>query len=194
MVSISLSALIGQKLRKFLSKDYRDGYLETHVRSGIAYQIRALREKVNLTQSQFAGVTGKKQSSISRLEDTEYGRLSVQTLLDIATALNVGLLVRFVDYPQFLKITGDMSPQALAPDDIFESQAKVAGAEQAMLLSRLFSAQPTFVNQDASEQGEEDRPFKGFFEREKGARRTPQIPPIWDTWTSQPTPGDSRAH
>jgi transcriptional regulator with XRE-family HTH domain len=124
MILAKLRTALDQQLSRFLNKDYRDGYLETHVRSGIAHQIRALRVKDELSQEDFAIATGKKQSTISRLENTEYGKVSVQTLLDIATARNVALLVRFVDYPQFLRITSDMSERALAPETVYESQAR----------------------------------------------------------------------
>jgi len=109
------------KLAKFAKKEFRDGYLQTAVRGGIAYQIQALREKFNLTQTAFAEKLGKKQSVISRLEDSEYGKVSVQTLLDIASSLDVALLVRFVSYPEFLKNTKNMSDEALKPPTIFES-------------------------------------------------------------------------
>lgn len=124
MILQKLKSALGPSLRRFLSKDYRDGYLATHVRTGIALQIRALREKGELSQDDFATLTGKKQSTISRLEDTDYGRVSIQTLLDIASATGVALLVRFVDYPQFLRVTSDMSDRALAPDNIYESEER----------------------------------------------------------------------
>jgi transcriptional regulator with XRE-family HTH domain len=114
------------KLRKFLSKSYRDGYLESTVRIGIAYQIQALRAKFELSQSEFAEATGKKQSTISRLENPNYGKVSVQTLLEIAQAMDVALLVRFVDYPEFLKNAGKMSVAHLQPATVSESIASRA--------------------------------------------------------------------
>src|SRR3982750_3771680 len=86
------------EIQKFSDKLYRDGYLQTQVRSGIAYQIQALREKTGLNQTDFADKIGKKQSFVSRLESTEYGRVSVQTLLDIACKLDVALVVQFTTY------------------------------------------------------------------------------------------------
>lgn len=115
-----MNALLN-KLTKFARKEYRDGYMQTQVRGGIAYQIKALREKFGYSQTQFAETTGKKQSVISRLEDTEYGRVTVQTLLDIASSLNVALLVKFVSYPEFLNRNEDMSVAALQPETIDES-------------------------------------------------------------------------
>jgi transcriptional regulator with XRE-family HTH domain len=118
-----------QHLEKFASKKYRDGYLQSRVRGFIAYQIQALREKLGLTQAQFAELTGKKQSTISRLEDTEYGKVSVQTLLDIACATNVALVVKFDSYPEFLDQTRNMSVEALQPRTIQESLSEVQGRQ-----------------------------------------------------------------
>lgn len=111
-------------LHKFANKKYRDGFLQAQVRGRIAYQIQALRRKFGLTQSEFAERTGKKQSVISRLENTEYGKVSVQTLLDIAAGLNVALVVQFVSFPEFLKRSTDMSDAALQPETIDESLAR----------------------------------------------------------------------
>lgn len=109
------------ELVKFKNKSFRDGYLQTATRGGVAYQIQALREKFKLTQTAFAEKLGKRQSVVSRLENSEYGKVSVQTLLDVACALDVALLVRFVSYPEFLKRTKDMSISSLQPETIYES-------------------------------------------------------------------------
>ena len=117
-------------LEKFASKKYRDGYLQSRVRGFIAYQIQALREKLGLTQADFAALTGKKQSTISRLENTEYGKVSVQTLLDIASATNVALVVKFASYPEFLDQTRNMSVEALQPRTIQESLSEAQSSQQ----------------------------------------------------------------
>jgi transcriptional regulator with XRE-family HTH domain len=117
-------------LAKFDRKAYRDGYLQSKVRGMIAYQIQALREKVGLNQTDFAEKIGKTQSVVSRLEDTEYGRVSVQTLLDIACRLDVALIVKFASYPDFLFQTRDASATALQPQTIYESLAQSAKPAQ----------------------------------------------------------------
>lgn len=101
------------KVEQLKDKEYRDAYMADHVRVGIAYQIQALREQAGLTQAQFAELLGTRQSVISRLENTEYGKVSVQTLLDIASALDIALSVRFCDYREFLDNIADISPAAL---------------------------------------------------------------------------------
>jgi transcriptional regulator with XRE-family HTH domain len=117
-------------LTKFSRKSYRDGYLQTKVRGMIAYQIQALRERTGLSQIDFAKKIGKTQSVVSRLEDTEYGRVTVQTLLDIACALDVALVVKFASYPDFLSQTRDASAAALQPSTIQESLSQAQSSQQ----------------------------------------------------------------
>jgi transcriptional regulator with XRE-family HTH domain len=107
------------RLQKFLDGPYRASYLEAHVKGGIAYQIQALREKLGLNQTEFGVLIGKPQSVISRLESTEYGAVNVNTLLEIADRLKVGLQIRFCNFQNILD--SDTSPQALAVENIEET-------------------------------------------------------------------------
>ena len=102
-------------------KEYRDSYLESSVRAGIGYQVQAIREQRNLTQRDLASLTGTTQSSISRLEDEEYGRVSLQTLLSIAKATETALIVRFAPYDEFMRFAKNLSPAALQVPTISES-------------------------------------------------------------------------
>jgi transcriptional regulator with XRE-family HTH domain len=113
-------------LAKFAKKAYRDGYLETRVRNGVAAQVRALREKLGLSQTEFGKLVGKPQTVVSRLEDPDYGRVSIRSLLDVAEGANVALVIEFVSYPEFLARTGDGS--TTAPTTIDETLAGI-GAE-----------------------------------------------------------------
>lgn len=95
-------------------KEFRDAYVEGHVKSYVAYQLRAIRERLGLTQKALAARIGKPQSVVSRLENTEYGKVTVQTLLDIAHGLDVALVVKFASFPEFLATYDDLSASALA--------------------------------------------------------------------------------
>lgn len=92
---------------------FRHNYMSRHVRSFLAAQIRALRG--DLSQSAFGKKIGKPQSVVSRLEDEGYGKVNISTLLDIAEKLHVALVVRFVDYPTFLKLNSELSEERFAP-------------------------------------------------------------------------------
>jgi transcriptional regulator with XRE-family HTH domain len=84
-----------------------------HLKAYLADQIRGLRGA--LSQTEFGKLLGKPQSVISRLENENYGKVTVQTLLDIALKLDRGLIIRFVNFSTFLKATDDESISALVP-------------------------------------------------------------------------------
>lgn len=111
--------LVG-KFNKFKNKKYRHAYLKAHTRVGIASQIHLLRNKLNINQSQLAEIIGTKQSVISRLEDPDYGSVNLNTLLKIAEAFDVGLLVKFVTFGKFFRESQDVSPDAISVNNYTE--------------------------------------------------------------------------
>jgi transcriptional regulator with XRE-family HTH domain len=114
------------KLQKFLDDLYRVSYLDSHVKGSIAYQIQALRETEGLNQTQFGALIGKPQSVVSRLEDTEYGSVNVNTLLQIANRLKIGLDIRFCNFETILN--ADVSPAALTVEKINETIGRLLAA------------------------------------------------------------------
>jgi transcriptional regulator with XRE-family HTH domain len=82
------------------------------VKGGIAYQMQALREKESVTQAEFGRILGMPQTVISRLENTEYGSVNINTLLKVANALKIGLEVRFCNFEMILAT--DVSPAAMS--------------------------------------------------------------------------------
>jgi transcriptional regulator with XRE-family HTH domain len=106
-------------LEPFLDKAYRDAYLDGCVKGSIAYQIQALREKSGLSQKEFGEKIHKPQSVVSRLENTEYGAVSINTLLGVAKENDVALEVRFTNYVTMLST--EISPSSFKVDNIFET-------------------------------------------------------------------------
>jgi transcriptional regulator with XRE-family HTH domain len=94
---------------KLKNREYRDAFVAEGVKAWVARQIRTLREQRKLSQGDLGALCDKLQSAISRLEDPDYGQMSLQTLLELASAFDVALVVKFVDYPTFLRETKDMS-------------------------------------------------------------------------------------
>ena len=99
--------------KAFSDRGFRHGYMGRHIRAFLALQVQSLRGE--RTQKQFGDIIGKPQSVVSRLEKQADKHISIQTLIDIAAMLDVAVVIRFVDFPTFLKYTEDYSDEALAP-------------------------------------------------------------------------------
>lgn len=125
------SRRIARLAPKLGDEGYRHAYLAQQLRAFLANQIRSLRGE--RSQGAFGKLIGKPQSVVSRLENEMYEGIGLQTLIDIARKLDIALLVRFVDFPTFLKGTEDYSPRALAPDAYKQDaiDALVSGQETA---------------------------------------------------------------
>ncbi len=99
--------------QQFHDKEFRDSYVAAHTRRFLARQMRKFRG--DLSQTEFAEQLDKQQTIVSRLENPNYSGWTLGTLLEIASKLNVGVVVRFVDFPTFLKSTDDFSERAMHP-------------------------------------------------------------------------------
>src|SRR5919197_4806012 len=100
-------------LAKLKNKAYRVAFVVEHVKTSVPLQIHALREQFGWTQGQLAERAKTTQTVISRLEDPNYGNLSLNSLLKLAYAFDIGLLVKFVPFSRLLNEFQDLSPQAL---------------------------------------------------------------------------------
>jgi transcriptional regulator with XRE-family HTH domain len=110
-----------ERLAKQLrNKGFRHGYFVRQLKAFLATQIRSLRG--GLSQTEFGKLIDKPQSVVSRLEKQSYGKVSLQTLIDIAVKLDIALIVRFVNYASFVKLTEDFSESSVRPDPYADEQ------------------------------------------------------------------------
>ncbi len=100
---------------KFDDREFRHAFVAANVKRGIAYQLRALRNAEEMNQTQFGELIGKPQSVICRLENPHYGKVTVQTLIEIANDLDIGLMVKFVTHDRVLREVERLSQEELAP-------------------------------------------------------------------------------
>lgn len=102
--------------RKLRKTAYRHAMVDAEIRHGIADQIRAMRDRRGWSQQDLGVKLGKPQSAIARIERRareEYP--SMRTLLEIARAFDVGVLVRFVPFSEVVRRTLDDTEYEKAP-------------------------------------------------------------------------------
>jgi transcriptional regulator with XRE-family HTH domain len=93
-----------QLIREFRDKEYRDSFVAEHIYGRLALKIRALREARGLSQKELGDKIGVAQTWVSKLEDPNYGKLTLSTLLRLASAFDVGIEV---DFAPFRKVLDD---------------------------------------------------------------------------------------
>jgi|RhiMetdeSRZDD1v2_1073273.scaffolds.fasta_scaffold163961_4 transcriptional regulator with XRE-family HTH domain len=108
------------------NKKFRDAYVAEHVKTSVPIQIYVLREQRHWNQTQLAELAKTTQTVISRLEDQDYGRLSISSLLKLASAFDVALLVKFVPFTRLFEEFEDTSPEALAATSFTEELEDIA--------------------------------------------------------------------
>lgn len=101
-----------QLLRSLKDRDYRTAFVRERVRSSVALQIRALREQRNkMTQKQLGDAIGMAQTWVSKLENPEYGKMTVATLLRLVEAFDTDLEIKFRPFSQTLGALPTQGPE-----------------------------------------------------------------------------------
>jgi transcriptional regulator with XRE-family HTH domain len=119
---VSFLSRAGLVTKLLTNREFRDSYVYEHVRNGIPFQIRAIRKKRNWSQAQLANAAETSRTVITRIEDPNYGNLTLKTLYQIASAFDVALLVTFVPFSRLLREYEDVSPDALTAKDILNER------------------------------------------------------------------------
>jgi hypothetical protein len=73
----------------------------------------------------------KPRNVVSRLEDPNYGKFTLATLLEVAAAFGVGLLVKFVPFSRLVREYEDVSPAGLSARGITSTEEAAALSEWA---------------------------------------------------------------
>ena len=100
-------------INELRNKEYRDAFVSELIDTGIPFHIHALREQRSWTQKELGEHAGMAQETISRLEDPNYGQLSLTTLKRLASAFDIGLLVRFVPLSELVDWELHLTPDSL---------------------------------------------------------------------------------
>ncbi len=104
-----------QSFERIKDTQRRNKYLLNQIRMGLSFQMRALRQARQLTQSGLAELLHTKQTVISRIENHKADKLSIPTLLKMAEVFDVGLVVRFESIDAIVDWYDNLTPNKLAP-------------------------------------------------------------------------------
>ncbi len=140
---MNMSSKLFSKLKN--SKKYRELFIAGQINTGIPFQVRALRSARRWTQDKLGEESKMPQTVISRIESRSAGSLSIKTLLKIAAAFDVALVVRFVPFSEMIDWAENLSPEAVAPKS-FEEEAEEAkkAISDAFTSNRTISTTHTF--------------------------------------------------
>lgn len=83
-------------------KEYRDAFVASHIRNGLAFQIRAMQQAHGWSQRDLGERVGMKQETISHLQNPHYGKYTLRTLLRLASAFDVALIVKFAPFSELV--------------------------------------------------------------------------------------------
>ncbi len=105
---------VGRISAKFSDKEFRDCYVDSHITNGLSFQIRGMRKSRKLSQQELAVRLGTKQEAISRLENPDYGKFSLDTLKKIGSEFDVALSVRFISFSELAAQTTSMTKEMIS--------------------------------------------------------------------------------
>lgn len=117
-----------QKLIEELKEPaFRRGFVEGHAKDGISTQIRLMRKASGWDQKELAQRAfgdPSLQSMVSRYENPDYGKYSLSTLLEIAAAFDVGLVVRFTPFSQLIDWDLNLPEATMTPKNFTQELAE----------------------------------------------------------------------
>lgn len=141
-------------------EEYRRAFIADD--TGLAFQIKLIRDKKGWTQAELGErAGGKRQETISQWESPNYGRYSLSTLKELAVAFDIGLMVRFAPFSELVEWNASLTPERLAPPSFTEEnqtrqmpdRVLHPGRALAVTVTDLIAMQPTegFVTTEPTE-------------------------------------------
>jgi transcriptional regulator with XRE-family HTH domain len=120
-------------IRQLSDDEIRREFVADQVRTRIAQMIRALREQEDRewSQTELGRRAGKPQNVISRLENPDYGKPSLETLLEIAHAFGLPLLVDIPEWEDWFRAIRKVPTVSTFARRSFTTERMVEAAKEA---------------------------------------------------------------
>ena len=109
-------------LAELKNKEYRDAFVSANVDVGVAFQVRALRSQRNWNQTELAKRANMHQERISVLENPSHSP-TLATLKKLASAFDVGLMVRFVPISKLVEYELNLDSTAIEAQGFDQNEA-----------------------------------------------------------------------
>jgi transcriptional regulator with XRE-family HTH domain len=112
-------------------RSYREGYVQSQIRTVLPFQLRALRKSrgPEWTQAYLAERTGMAQPRISELEKATGSLPNLDTLCRIASGLDIGVQVKFVPFSELIRFSEEFDPEACSIKTFEEELAEAKAAD-----------------------------------------------------------------
>jgi hypothetical protein len=103
-----------QFVQQLSDKEVRREFVADQIRARIALLIRSLREQPDRkwTQAELGEKAGKPQNVISRFEDPNYGKMSLQSLFDLAAAFDLPVWIDMPEWKDWFALISEVPNQA----------------------------------------------------------------------------------
>lgn len=86
--------------KKFGNKSYREAFVGAQLKSGIPFQIRQLMHQRGISQAELAERAGLTQGVVSRAASSNYGNLTLNTIIRLAAGFDVAFVGQFVPFSE----------------------------------------------------------------------------------------------
>jgi transcriptional regulator with XRE-family HTH domain len=114
-----------EQWKKLRDKEYRQAFAVAQFKRLVPFQIRSLRKNRELSQEKLADLSALTQGVISRAEDSDYGNLTVNTILKIANGFDVAFVGRFVPFTEFDDWYRTVSEENIQADSFEEEDRSI---------------------------------------------------------------------
>ncbi len=114
------------KLWKALAanKKFREEFNALQLKRGVPFQVRALLKKKKWTQEQLAEYANLSQGVVSRVQNPNYGNLTINTIARVAAGFDVAFVGRFVPFSELVGWFENLSEEEAANVEPFEKEYK----------------------------------------------------------------------